>query len=283
MTHRKTSFFALILLVTVTACVLPGLSTPTAPPLFAPTMDPGRLETMVAETVAAAIAETEQSQPTPTRIPTSQPTTTATPEPLTAGSVLTSQEDGSTIFLDERAGYQITIPDGWLAVRVDEQEYYDAWNLAEATDPNIQAILLGMKEQDPNVQRLRAIDTQDGHIQSDFVTDISFIWNEQGKFETIEDLQVIASELPNAPSAFRFEVATVQTIIAPSGIQFGVIEATSSFTNASGDLVNVYLKQIVFKAKTGTQSIILLTVEGLKESTLPAFDAMIETINMEVE
>ncbi len=63
MTHRQTYFFALIFLATVTACVVPGLATPTAPSLFAPTTDPSRLETMVAETVSAAIAETEQARP----------------------------------------------------------------------------------------------------------------------------------------------------------------------------------------------------------------------------
>jgi hypothetical protein len=280
MTHRQTYFFALIFLATVTACVVPGLATPTAPSLFAPTTDPGRLETMVAATVSAAIAETEQARPTPTLVSTSEPTQTATSEPITSGSTLTLQDDGATVFVDERAGYQITIPDGWLAVRVNEKEYYDAWNLAEAADPNIQAILLDMKAADPNIHRLRVIDTQDGHIQSDFVTDISFNLNEQRAFNSIEDLQAIANELPDAPSAFSFEVATVQTIIAPSGIQFGVIEATSSFTNTSGDLVNIYLKQIVFKVKNGSQSVVFLTVEGLKESTLPAFDSMIETIKL---
>ena len=280
MTHRQTYFFALIFLATVTACVVPGLAAPTAPSLFAPTTDPGRLETMVAATVSAAIAETEQARPTPTLVSNSEPTQTATAEPITSGSTLTLQDDGSTVFVDERAGYQITIPDGWLAVRVNEKEYYDAWNLAEAADPNIQAILLDMKAADPNIHRLRVIDTQDGHIQSDFVTDISFNLNEQRAFNSIEDLQAIANELPDAPSAFSFEVATVQTIIAPSGIQFGVIEATSSFTNTSGDLVNIYLKQIVFKVKNGSQSVVFLTVEGLKESTLPAFDSMIETIKL---
>ena len=284
MNNRRTFFIMLIFLTTIIACAVPGLPTASAP-APAPIVDTGRLETMVAETVSAAIAQTEQVRPTPTLVPVSRSTQTATrsAEAATSGSTLTTHEDDSTIFVDERAGYEITLPDGWLAVRINEQEYYDAWTLAEAADPNIQETLLGIKTEDPNVFRLLAIDTQDGHIQSEFVTDIHFIWDEQMSFDSIEDLQTIANEIPNASTAFRFEVTSVQTIMAPNGIQFGMIEAKSSFTNASGDVVNIYQKQVFFKAKTGTQSIIFTTIDGLKETTLPAFDAMIETISLIAE
>ena len=281
MNNRRIFFIALAFLASITACVVPGLQ-PASVPTPAPTTDAGRIVTMVAETVSAAIAQTEQTRPTPTLVPASTPIQTATPETITSRSALTTQNGGSTVFTDERAGYEITIPDGWLVVRINEQEYYDAWTLAEAADPNIQETLLGIKTEDPNAFRMLAIDTQDGHIQSEFVTDIHFIWDEQKEisFDSIEDLQVIANEIPATPTAFRFEVTTVQIIIAPNGIQFGVIEAKSSFTNTSGDEVNMYQKQVFFKAKTGTQSIIFTTVDGLKETTLPAFDAMLETISL---
>lgn len=282
MNNRRTFFIALTFFAAIIACVVPGLPTASAP-VPAPIVEPGRLETMVAETISAAIAQTEQARPTPTLAPTSKPTQTATPVVNTLGSTLTTQADGSTVFVDERAGYEITVPDGWLVVRVNEQEYNDALTLAEAADPNIQETLLGIKTQDPNTFRLLAIDTQDGHVQSGFVTDIHFIWDEQTTFDSIEDLQAIAEELPNAPTAFKFEVTTVQTIIAPNGIQFGMIEARSSFTNASGDEVSIYQKQVFFKAKNGIQSIVLTTVDGLKETSLPAFDAMLETINLMAE
>ncbi len=281
MNNRRIFFIALAFLASITACVIPGLQ-PASVLTPAPTTDAGRIVTMVAETVSAAIAQTEQTRPTPTLVPASTPIQTATPETITSGSTLTTQDDGSTVFTDAHAGYEITIPDGWLVVRINEQEYYDAWTLAEAADPNIQETLLGIKTEDPNTFRMLAIDTQDGHIQSEFVTDIHFIWDEQKEisFDSIEDLQVIANEIPATPTAFRFEVTTVQIIIAPNGIQFGVIEAKSSFTNTSGDEVNMYQKQVFFKAKTGTQSIIFTTVDGLKETTLPAFNAMLETISL---
>lgn len=281
MNNKRIYFIALTFLATMIACVVPGLPI-AADPALAPILDTGQLETMVAGTVSAAVAQTEQARPTLTLVPTSMPTQTAIPANL-SGSTLSAQADGATVFTDERAGYQITIPDGWLAVRVNQQEYFDAVTLPEAANPNIQETLLGIKTADPNIFRLLVIDTQDGHIQSEFVTDIHFIWDEQLSFNSIEDLQVIAEKLSAATSAFKFEVTSVQTIIAPSGIQFGMIEARSSFTNASGVDVPIYQKQVFFKAKTGTQSIIFTTVDGLKETTLPVFDAMLETIKIRTE
>jgi hypothetical protein len=279
MNNRRIFFTSLTFLVAISACLLPGMQTVSAP-TFAPTIDSAQLEQMVAATVSVAIAETQQSLPTPTLVPTaSKPTQTATPEPIKSDSALT-QKNGASIFSDERAGYQVTIPEGWLAVRVDAQEYYDAWTLAEAADPNIQETLLGVKSEDANKLRLLVIDTQDGHIQSDFVTEIRFVLDEAASFNSIEDLQAIADKIPSETSALRFEVTSVQTIIAPSGIQFGMIEANSSFTNASGDLVKVYQKRIYFKTKAGVQSVIFTTLESLKESTLTDFDAMIETIKL---
>jgi len=281
MNNKWIFFIVLTFFAASIACAVPGL--PSAPaPALAPTIDTGRLETMVAETVSAAIAKTKLAQPAQDSGTASETGVSATraPESIPAGSTLTAQANGSIVFVDEYAGYEITIPDGWLAVRINQQEYLDAAKLPEAADANIQESLLGIKTEDPNILRLLAIDTQAGQIQEGFVTDINFIWEEQKSFDSIEDLQVVAHEIPNATTAFRFEVTTVQIVTTSSGIQIGVIEARSSFTNPSSDEVDIYQKQVFFKGKTGTQSIIFTTLAGLKETTLPAFDAMLETIKI---
>ena len=165
MNKNRTFFISLIFLVTITACVLPGLSSTPPTPIFAPTVDTGLIETRVAGTVSAAIAQTEQAQPTATATfpatppPTPTPASTETPTPQAnpSQSTLTQQADGSTLFADERAGYEITIPAEWLAVRVDGQEYQDAFSLEEAANANIQQSLLSIQDEDPNIFRLLAI------------------------------------------------------------------------------------------------------------------------------
>jgi hypothetical protein len=294
MNNRRTFFIALIFLATIAACVVPGLPTASAP-VFAPTVDTGPIETMVAGTVSAAIAQTEQAQPTATSTSaaaatststsTPAPTETPTPQANQSQSMLTKQEDGSMLFADKRAGYEIKLPAGWLAVRVNEQEYLDAFSLVEAANTNIQQSLLSVQAEDPNVFRLLAIDTQAAHIQNEFVTDMRFVLDEQKTISlgSDADLKAIAEKISASATVFRFEVTSVKIVTSASGTQFGVIEAKSSFENAAGADVTIYQKQVFFNVKAGMQSISLTTVEGLKETVLPTFDAMLETINLIAE
>jgi hypothetical protein len=103
-----------------------------------------------------------------------------------------------------------------------------------------------------------------------------FVLNEQKNMDLSSDadLRTIAQEISTSADAFRFEVTSV------SGMQFGVIEAESSFTNPAGTEVPIYQKQVFFNAESGTQSIIFTTVTDLKQTTLPAFDTMIQTIRL---
>ena len=291
MNKKRIFFISLIFLMTI-ACVVPGLSSTSPTPLFAPTVDTGAIETRVGGTVSAVIAQTEQAQPTVTATfpatppPTSTQTSTATstPEANPSQSTLTQQADGSTLFADEFAGYEITIPTDWLTVRVDGQEYLDAFSLDEAADTNIQQSLLSVQAEDPNTFRLLAVDTQAEHIQNDFVTDMRFVLDGQKNIDLSSDAMLtIAEKIPASAEVFRFEVTSVEIITSPSGVQFGVIEAKSSFTNPEGAEVPIYQKRVFFNTESGTQSIIFTTVTDLKQTTLPAFDTMLETISLPAE
>lgn len=290
MNKKRTYFISLIFLVTI-ACVVPGLSSIPPTPIFASTVDAEAIGMRVAGTISAALAQTEQAQPAvtstfPATLPpissTPAPTETPTPTVNPSQSTLTQQQDGSTLFVDKRADYEVTIPAEWLAVRVDEQEYQDAFSLEEAANTNIQQSLLSVQSENPNTFRLLAIDTQAADIQNDFITDMRFVLDEQKKIDlnSNTDLLAIAEKVPSTAVPFRFEVTSVEIITLPSGMQFSVIEAKSSFTNLAGTEVPIYQKQVFFNTKSGTQSIIFTTVTDLKQTTLPAFDTMLETISL---
>jgi len=289
MNTKRIFFIAMIFLATI-ACVVPGLPTASAP-VFAPTVDTGPIETMVAGTVSAAITQTALAQPTstPTSTATATATATATSTPAPtetptpqAQSTLTKQADGSILFADARAGYQIKLPAGWLAVRVNEQEYLDAFSLEEAANTNIQQSLLSIQTEDPNTFRLLAIDTKAAHIQNDFVTDMRFVLDEKKaiSLSSDADLKAFADKVSASATVFRFEVTSVKIVTTASGTKLGVIESKSSFENAAGANVAIYQKQVFFNTKSGTQSIIFTTVTDLKQTTLPAFDTMLETIDL---
>jgi hypothetical protein len=299
MNSRQIFLIALAFLATITACVVPGLQTSPVP-LPTLTVDTERIEMMVAGTVSAVIAQTEQAQPASTPGPIIIPTTTlasastlmptsqSTVTPISQSQVspsqsaLTKQEDGSTLFMDDRAGYEVKLPAGWLAVRINAQEYLDVFSLGEAKNINVQQSLLSVQEENPNVFRLLAVDARAEHIQNEFVTDMRFVLDETKtiSLNTDADLQAIAQKIPTSAAVFRFEIASVKIVTTVSGMKIGVIEAKSSFANTSGADVGIYQKQVFFNVKAGTQSITFTTVSDLKNTLLPVFDTMLETVSL---
>ena len=281
MKNRHGLFAPLLLLTATLACVLPGQSPASVPQ---PTPDT-RLGTMVAETVSAAIELTQQAVPTEIPPPTATPEPTATPttEASGAGSILAVQDDGSTLFTDENAGYRITIPAGWLAVRVNEKEYFDALLLPQAADEHIQAALQSIQNQDPKTFRLLVVDILDGHVQNDIVTNVNFIWEPQKTFslDDDEDLEALADELPSTVDGLT--VKSTGFVILPSGVMHGEVQSEIGRKNALGEEVLLYQKMTIFNLKTGTLVVTFTTDAWFSETTLPIFNGMLETLLIDKE
>lgn len=272
MKKQRGLFATLILLTAALACVIPGTQTASTIP---PTPDT-RLGTMVAETVSAAVELTALAVPTETPPPTAtpEPTVTPTPEISGAGSTLTTQDDGSTLFVDERAGYQLTVPTGWLAVRVNEH----AFQQSVFANERLQSTLQSIQTQDPNTFRLLAVDIDEEHIQNDIVTNVNLIWDPQTviSFDSEEELQAIAAELPATVNGLT--VSSVNIIVPLNGAPYGEIQSEISGLNTAGAPVTLYQKMTVFNLKTGTLVITFTTEGGFTETTLPMFDGMLETL-----
>src|SRR6266542_3665682 len=108
-----------VLLFTLVGC---GKSQPTS------VTNPPGVETSLASTARALAQLTETANPF-TATPSVTPTVTLTPTPKISlnGTSLVIREDGSALFIDHKAGIQLTIPAGWMPVRVNEDEYYNAF------------------------------------------------------------------------------------------------------------------------------------------------------------
>lgn len=272
----------LALITTALACAVPGM--PTAAPLSTPTPDT-RLEVMVAETVSAALELTRQAVPTATEIPptfTPAPTATitATPEEVSAGSTLTKNEDGSMTFIDELGKYQITVPMQWLTVRVDQQEFLDAWLLPEASNPAIQRSLGTIEKQDPELFRLFALDIAEEHIDGGFVTNMNFLWDQREELSLPSDVRLkeLAATLPE--SIQGTEVLTTEVLSTEGGISYGVITSRTPATTQDGAEVVLSQKLVYFDLPIGTLSITLSTTETWQETVTPSFDEMLESFKI---
>ena len=97
----------IILLLASVACVLPGQAAQPAPDI-----SPNTIETAVASTLQAASTQTAEAQLPVIETPSG-----------TKGTVIEQAQDGTTKYNDYDAGFEITFPVGWLAVRPNSDEF----------------------------------------------------------------------------------------------------------------------------------------------------------------
>jgi len=269
--------FLSALIILTMACAVPGLSTDA--PQTAPTPDT-RLDNMVALTVSAALEMTQQAQPTLTPIPTQTPEPTATPTPQadSSGSSLTKNDDGSSTFIDELGKYQITVPQELLAMRINQQEYLDAWLLPAASNPAVQNQLNLIQKQDPNRFRLFAFDFNEENIESGFVTNINFLWDDATNLSTEEQLLQATNEYLQAfPGA---EIIETKSAVLQNQTLVGLVKFKNPVTTLEGDAINVIQKQAFLLLPQGILVITLSTAESQVEFIEPLFDAMLETFSL---
>ncbi len=100
------------LLISMLACVIPGLEAPIPSPV-----DPNMIPTIVVATANAAATQTAVARPLATEIPAD-----ATVPKLT-GITLEQLEGGATQYTDQDAGFEVTFPAGWLALRPNSDEF----------------------------------------------------------------------------------------------------------------------------------------------------------------
>jgi hypothetical protein len=266
-----------LLVLAVLACAMPGGGAASVP---TPTVDPAQLDAMVAETVAAVLQQTA-SAATPTQSVTATIETTSTPTstPLQQSSIV-AQADGTTLFADEKAGFSLTVPPGWLPVRIDQIEYYDAFSLPQAADPSVQTALMDINDLDPNVFRLFIFDLQDGHVQNGFVNNINVIWSLDATLalETDAQIKTTAQELPSVVPGLTVTSAAISE--TASGIPLGVILSEIKGQTDDGAERALFQKQVFLNLKAGSLTITFTTEQGIKDATLPFFDMIVESIKL---
>jgi hypothetical protein len=270
-----------IFVLSMLACIAPGLSAPSdAGPL-----DSNSLSTIVAGTANAAATQTAQANP-PTNTPPPSPTETATPtETMTPtpqvsaeGTSLSKQSNGSFLFTDYQGGYSVEAPSSWLVLRVNEQEFMNAWGLPEASDPKIQKTLTQIQKSDPKIFRLFGIDILAEHLQGSFVTNFSIVWDRSTNDPLDKTVERLKKQLPQ--TILNSKIIRADVGVTSSQIPVGVLEETSSPLLASGETVQLYQKMVLFRLQNGTLAFTLTTTSDLKDALIQNFDLMTDQIKM---
>lgn len=265
MNNKRTFFIALIFLMTIIACAIPGLPAASAP---TPTADTGILSTMVAQTVSAAIVLTEQATATATLPPTA--TATATPRISLYGTSLLLRDDQTYVFTDRQAGIELIIPAGWLPIRVSEQEYLSAFASDAAKDPAILSQLNFIQSLDPAWFRLDAIDIQPGHVFNGGITDINVIFQENDP-RSLEEVAEV--EKGNLKPFTNYEFLSSEYQLAANGMNTLMIE--ERWESVAGP---TYYRGVFFKTPSGLVVLDFYSPIDFKDTVLPDFEKVVNSL-----
>ncbi len=270
----------IIILVSILACDLPAEFAPQ--PVSSP--DPNALSTIVAGTASAAAAQTALAAPTinvPTQSPTETaiPTGTATPTPRisTEGTSLQKQSDGSYVFTDYQGGYIVVIPPGWLVVRINEQEYINAWILPEASDLKVQHFLAKFQLENANYYRVLGVDIIPEHMKTDAIPYFDIEWDRITSATLQQEVDNLKKFVPKFV-AYKVTYADIGT--TSTQIPMGIIESNWQELSISGEPKTVYQKQVLFKLKTGILAFVLSADKEIKDELFSSLDLMTDQIKM---
>jgi len=272
------SVTVLVLLACSTTQVMPTLI-PTQQPVS--TANPDMFSTMVADAAGAFLTQTAQAAPPSPASemlqPTETPIPTATETPVTSlsGTSLTKMEDGSTQFIDNLAGVRLTIPPGWVTVRLNEPEYFEVWSLT-VDDPILQQGLEGIQNLDPARFRLHAFNTQPDYVYQGAGSRINVVYIRDDP-RTLEQV----AEDEKQPQAFTdYSLVSSEFQVRPDNLDlFSIEEQWRGFSTTNASLM-LYYTGVFFKVPSGTVGVDLLLPADIKHEVEPVFYQMIEQMTV---
>ena len=254
----------IIILMAITGCTLPGRKIQTTP-----TINPSILATHTAGTAQASVQQTKQAS-IPTLIP---PTSTPIISPIT-GTSLVVLEDQSTLFIDPKAGIQVTIPPGWLAIRPNEDEYYKAFALdVVLANPEINDRLTKLQSINTDYFRLDAIDIRPDHVVDGLISVMSVNF-QPDDFRSLEKWAEAERTKKSPFKDYRFLSSTFQK--TADGTRVLVVEENwRGSANAT-----LYHREIFFSLSSGTVLIDIQTNLGFKDTVLPDYEQVVNSLTL---
>lgn len=271
--RRRNIFINGIALLLIVACAIPGMVSPSVS-----TADPNALATIIVATAMSAATQTAAAGPVQaavaTESPASLPTTTSTPNISLAGTSLEKMADGSTQLTDHRYRMQVVIPPGWLAVRVNEPEYYAAWESEWAGNPDFTDSLQSIQSIDPQRLRVYALDVRPDHIVNGMTTRMAIL----SQLNDAESLEAFVDEVDGPRNFENYERISSTYQEWPDGRRAYVIEETWSGAMENGELFAMYYKGKIFKTTDGFLIFDIMTPMSFKDVVLSDFEQVVDGI-----
>lgn len=240
-----------------------------------PITNPPGVETSLASTALALAKQTEAANPyTATPSPTSTDIPTPTPRISQYGTLLITGEDQSTLFTDQKAGIQLVIPAGWMPFRVNEQEYYDAFTSEVVmANPALNDRLIQVQDADLESFRLDAVDIREGHISNGIISDMSVTFH-AGDTRNLEQWAEAEGKKKSPFRNYLFLNRGYPKLA--DGTRVLVIDRTWIHDQSN----KKFHRSVFFVLSSGTLVLDLYANNNIKDSVIPDFDEVVNSVTL---
>lgn len=215
---------------------------------------------------------------TPSPTPTSTPTLPPTPTPHPTGKLKEVQSDGSTLFIDYDGGYQLTFPEGWVAVILEKDDLQEAFNNIPEQEENISALIEMAKAADAN-NLIRIFGFNIKAQQGGYAPNVNVSYDTNPLLAAISLKDLVDATVGYYPS-MGIEVINSGVETTASGMETGVIEAAWSLNAPDGKKVALQQKQIIFKSGEGVGIVTFSTIKDAKVDLSDDINKLIESIQL---
>ncbi len=224
-------------------------------------------------TPTATFTPSVTPSPTPSSTPTYTPTVTPPP-----GKVKEAQPDGTTLFTDYEAGYQVTFPQNWTVVILGKDDINELLSDIPAQQQNVSKMIELIKSTDVN-NLIRVVGFNFKAQQGAYTPNINITYDTNPVLSALS-LKEIIDATSGYLSSLGIQVIHSEIKKTSSGIETGVVETQWSMKASSSQKVNLHQRQILLKSGKG---VVIITFSTIKNATVDLggdLEKLIESIRL---
>ena len=265
--HLRHTISALVMLMAMTACVLPGQAAQTQAIQPTPGLDTNSVATAVLGTAQAAATQTASANLF---------------APSMTGTTIEQLEDGTTKYTDREGGFEIIFPVGWLALRPNSEEFDAALAKQGAVNPMLRdQMTTDLAGYDANFDRLYSYVLRPDLKKNVILGFSKLVWASEDtlSLDTVTMGELVRGlEAPGGIPGFRADTAQLHE---DSNVKMIEIGGRFTLSDGQGGTLPFYTTIIVFKPSSTSSARITFTfIEDYHTQIAADVKSIIESIRI---